>query len=227
MHVLIVNNSYTPADYSALEVYGTVSYVQCKDLCTADFGVLLEGKTALLLTGGPQHVYELEKYPELYHELFLLDAAVKRQIKVIGICLGFQIINHYFGNKVVRLFEPCIGHGYLDASSFLPGDDTALQTMDVALLSTAFSFHYDGVLENTHPDLFVVARSRRLDNGGAPIYFIRHRFLPIYAIQSHPDGDYDEIRACLTKYGVGAEGVALTSREEFKKIWENFFQLLK
>lgn len=226
MHLLIVNNADTHSDYSALECYGTVSYISYKDLASAEFGPLLADKTALLITGGQQHMYEMEKYPELYHELFLLDFAIRRRLKIIGICLGFQLINHYFGNKTVQLLGPCIGHGYLDSHSFNHHGITVLQNMDLELLRDVFSFHYDAVLENTNPDLFVVGRSNPLpDTPSGAIYFVKHRFLPIYAIQSHPDAAADEIAACLQKYGAVCKDL-LHSKQKYDAIWTNFFQLL-
>ena len=220
MHLLIVNNADTDLDYSALEIYGTVSYVSHSDLANADFDTLLADKTALLFTGGPQHMYEMEKYPELYHELFLLNLAIRRRLKVLGICLGFQLINHYFGNKVAPLTKPCIGHGFLDKASWDPCGDPKLQTMNVDLLCDAFSFHYDAVVENTNPDLFVVG-----SGPGGNLYFVRHRFLPVYAIQSHPDAALEEIAACLKKYGA-AYSDPLHSKQKYDAIWANFFQLL-
>jgi anthranilate/para-aminobenzoate synthase component II len=226
MHLLIVNNSDSEVDYSPLEVYGVVTYISHTDLANADFDKLLADKTALLFTGGRQHVYEMEKYPEIYHELFLTEAAIQRGIKIIGICLGFQIINHYFGNKVVRLSEPCIGHGFLDSGSFKHHGDARLQNMDLRLLCDSLSFHYDAVLTNTNPDLYVVGRSNPLPE--APegvVYFVKHRFLPIYAIQSHPDTGHDMTAACLKKYGAVCKE-PLHSKHKYDAIWANFFQLL-
>ena len=102
MNLLIVNNSYSPCNYSELQYYGTIQYINSTDLSQVDLNELLHNKTAVLLTGGPQHIPYIEEYPELAYELQLIDIIVKRNIKLIGICLGFQLINYYFGNTIVK-----------------------------------------------------------------------------------------------------------------------------
>jgi anthranilate/para-aminobenzoate synthase component II len=224
MHLLIVNNSKAEYDYSILEKYGTVSYIHCNDLIKTNFDSLLHNKTAVLLTGGNQHIPDLDKYEELHVELAFLTAAIERRLLIIGICLGFQLINHYFGNRITTLPVPVVGHDFLDPLSFNPGNDPRLQTMDRKLLSAAFSFHYDGVLSCYSDELIVVARS--IPIYGAPYgipYFVRHRSLPVYGIQSHPDGCCKSLAKCLEIHGV--RGITLL--DSYVPIFDNFFQILE
>jgi len=74
----------------------------------------LNGVDVLIFTGGPQHLTEIEKYPELRNELTLLKYAIDKRIIIIGICLGFQLINYHFGNKVIQLPEPVVGHNFME-----------------------------------------------------------------------------------------------------------------
>jgi GMP synthase (glutamine-hydrolysing) len=46
----------------------------------------------LLVLGGPIGIYEVERYPFLKHELATIEAAVKKGVPVIGICLGCQAL---------------------------------------------------------------------------------------------------------------------------------------
>lgn len=46
----------------------------------------------LVVLGGPIGIYEVERYPFLKQELATIEAAVKKGIPVIGICLGCQAL---------------------------------------------------------------------------------------------------------------------------------------
>jgi GMP synthase (glutamine-hydrolysing) len=53
--------------------------------------------------GGDQSVLELERYPYLVEEVAFLRAAVERDVPVLGICLGAQLLAHALGGSVRRL----------------------------------------------------------------------------------------------------------------------------
>src|SRR5262245_10686610 len=46
----------------------------------------------LLVLGGPIGIYEVERYPFLNEELAIIEAAVKKDIPTIGICLACQAL---------------------------------------------------------------------------------------------------------------------------------------
>ena len=46
----------------------------------------------LVVLGGPIGIYEVDRYPFLKHELAVIEAAVKKGVPVIGICLGCQAL---------------------------------------------------------------------------------------------------------------------------------------
>jgi len=56
--------------------------------------------THLIILGGPQGVYEVEKYPYLTAEMELIREATKVGKPVLGICLGAQLIAASFGARV-------------------------------------------------------------------------------------------------------------------------------
>jgi GMP synthase-like glutamine amidotransferase len=60
----------------------------------------LEGYSHIIVLGGPQGVYEAEKYPYLKTEMKLIREAVRVKKPVLGICLGAQLIAASFGAKV-------------------------------------------------------------------------------------------------------------------------------
>ena len=60
----------------------------------------LEGFAALIVMGGPMAVYEADKYRYLAAEIKLIEAALKRDLPLLGICLGSQLIAHALGARV-------------------------------------------------------------------------------------------------------------------------------
>lgn len=180
-------------------------YIKCLDLLpksNTELAALLDGVSTMILSGGPQHVPQINEHPELKKEIQLIFLAAQRNITVIGICLGFQLINCAFGNPVVQLAEPIIGSDMMDVSSVQTYADPMLECIDFRALARGFSFHYDGVPAAVSPDLQVVATGP-----GGLVYFVKHWRFPIYGIQSHPEATVDGILSCLERYGAPAPAV--------------------
>ena len=59
-----------------------------------------ENYQGLIVLGGPMGVYEADKYPHLAMEKKLLEGAVKKDLPVLGICLGAQLIANALGATV-------------------------------------------------------------------------------------------------------------------------------
>ncbi|MGB9803864.1 MAG: type 1 glutamine amidotransferase [Desulfofundulus sp.] len=69
----------------------------------------LEGYKALIILGGPMNVYEEEAYPYLKQVDRLIKEAIEKDIPLLGICLGGQLIAKALGAPVVRNPVPEIG----------------------------------------------------------------------------------------------------------------------
>jgi GMP synthase (glutamine-hydrolysing) len=69
----------------------------------------LEKFNTLIVLGGPMGVYELEKHPHLVIESRIIREAINRDMRVLGICLGSQIIAHCLGADVYPGPEKEIG----------------------------------------------------------------------------------------------------------------------
>src|SRR5258706_11328703 len=54
----------------------------------------------LVVLGGPMNVDQLDRYPHLAHEIALLRGALAREIPVLGICLGAQLLAAALGANV-------------------------------------------------------------------------------------------------------------------------------
>jgi GMP synthase (glutamine-hydrolysing) len=63
----------------------------------------------LIVMGGPMNIYEDDQYPWLNAEKHFIEAAIKRNKVVIGICLGSQLIADVLGSQVYKAQEKEIG----------------------------------------------------------------------------------------------------------------------
>lgn len=69
----------------------------------------LDGYKGLVVLGGPMNVDEEGRYPHLTREIRLIEDALKKNIPVLGICLGSQLIAKALGAAVKPNGEKEIG----------------------------------------------------------------------------------------------------------------------
>ncbi len=69
----------------------------------------IESFDILVIMGGPMNIYEHEKYPWLPFEKQFIRSSIDANKKVLGICLGAQIIADVLGAKVVPNLDSEIG----------------------------------------------------------------------------------------------------------------------
>ena len=63
----------------------------------------------LVILGGPMNVDETEKHPHLSYEVTMIQEALQRDIPILGICLGSQLIAKALGAKVSPNHQKEIG----------------------------------------------------------------------------------------------------------------------
>jgi len=63
----------------------------------------------LIIMGGPQSPIEVEKFPYLRDEIEIISSAIKQDKKILGFCLGAQLIGEALGAKTVRSPEKEVG----------------------------------------------------------------------------------------------------------------------
>lgn len=63
----------------------------------------------LIVMGGPMNIYEHDRHPWLIREKFLIRDACVMKRKVLGICLGSQLLADVLGGSVSENREPEIG----------------------------------------------------------------------------------------------------------------------
>ncbi len=62
----------------------------------------LDAFTHIVLLGGPMNVYEEDRYPFLRAEDLLIKEAIQRGKRIVGICLGAQLIAKSLGARVFK-----------------------------------------------------------------------------------------------------------------------------
>lgn len=69
----------------------------------------LDGYHGLVVLGGPMSVYEDHRFPHLITEMKLIEDAMQRNLPVLGICLGAQLIAKTLGADVYSNKQKEIG----------------------------------------------------------------------------------------------------------------------
>jgi len=69
----------------------------------------LEGYNGLVVLGGPMSVHHVERHPHLAAEMRLIEQALQKDLPVLGICLGAQLIAKTLGARVYENDEKEIG----------------------------------------------------------------------------------------------------------------------
>jgi len=125
--------------------------------------------------------------------------AVRRfagRMPILGVCLGHQAIGQVFGGTIVRAGR--LMHGKVDAI------EHAGQGLFAGLASPIEATRYHSLVIDppTLPKDFLVDAWSTSPDGAREIMAIRHRTLPVYGVQFHPESfltpaGYDLLRAFL------------------------------
>ncbi len=85
----------------------------------------LDNVHGIVIMGGPQNVTDIAKYDWMQQEVKLIQMAHARELPVIGICLGCQLIAHSLGGSVEKREKAAVG--FYPVSLTTPGQtDTVL-----------------------------------------------------------------------------------------------------
>ena len=107
----------------------------------------------------------------------------KGKLPILGICLGHQCIGHYFNAEVIKGKEPV--HGKM----FYINHDNKDLFKDVKNPLRVTRYHSLIVDKNDFPNELEIT-SETEDN---VIMGIKHKSLPIYGVQFHPEAEMTEV----------------------------------
>jgi GMP synthase (glutamine-hydrolysing) len=114
-----------------------------------------EGYDALMVFGGAMNVHEVEENPWIDEEMALIADGLARELPVLGMCLGGQLLAATSGGRVTRAPEPEIGWHDVEKTEEAAGDPL-VGTLPERFL--AYQWHsYQAELP---PDGVLLARSR-------------------------------------------------------------------
>ena len=114
----------------------------------------VNGFSAVVSLGGQMSVTEIDRYPFLLGEVDLLRTALRREIPVLGICLGAQLLAAAAGGSVRRMKRRYIGWPELMFRPDARGDPLLGELADQRI--RVLKWHLDAVEE---PELATVLAS--------------------------------------------------------------------
>jgi GMP synthase-like glutamine amidotransferase len=102
----------------------------------------LDGIDGVLSLGGEQSVTNIDADPMLTAEAQFLKEAVEREVPVLGVCLGAQLLAHALGGRVIRLPRQLIEWVPIEALPAAAGDPVIGSLPEGAM---ALHWHEDGI----------------------------------------------------------------------------------
>ena len=168
---------------------------------------------ALIVLGGPQMPDQVDRFPHLGAEMRCIEAALEREIPLLGICLGAQLLATALGAHARPL--PAWEMGWHDIE---PTHFSAADPLFCALVDPHPAFHWHGYTFDLPADAVHLARSEQCENQA-------FRYGPrAYGLQCHLELDERLINRWLSlpeytddleRHGVGT---AETIREETHRL---------
>jgi GMP synthase (glutamine-hydrolysing) len=102
----------------------------------------LDKYAALIILGGPMNADQIDSYPNLQTEVEVIREAIDRDMSVLGICLGAQLLAKALGGSICR--NPDREIGWYDVE--LTGDGAADPVLSTfARQQRVFQWHEDGI----------------------------------------------------------------------------------
>lgn len=115
----------------------------------------------LVILGGPMNIYEHDRYSWLHKEKHFIASAIQSGIKVLGICLGAQLIADALGAKVGKNEHKEIGWFQV----YRTPESSTLKILE-GIPESFFAFHWHGDTFQIPKDAVRIAASGACGNQG-------------------------------------------------------------
>ncbi|MEM1626388.1 MAG: type 1 glutamine amidotransferase [Sulfolobaceae archaeon] len=157
-----------------------------------------ENFDSLIIMGGPQSVYEIEKYPYLKKEIELIKKALLNDKRVLGVCLGAQLISYALGGEVSKgSFGPEIG---VSKISLLSDFIKVFKSHEIFV----FQLHHDTFTLPTGSELLAYSSK----------YYQAFKYKRMLAVQFHLEVNNELIEEWAKKYNLSQDIVKQVSEIE-------------
>lgn len=107
-----------------------------------DYRPSLDGFSGLIILGGPMNANDVSNYPFLDREVQLIQEALDRDLSILGICLGAQLLAKALGGAVHAGGATEIGWYHVDVTD-AGRTDPLLSTFGAR--NEVFQWHDDGI----------------------------------------------------------------------------------
>lgn len=147
----------------------------------------LDRYSALIVLGGPMNADQIDSHPNLTTEVEIIREAVERDMSVLGICLGAQLLAKSLGGSVSRNAVPEIGWHHVNLTE-AGSREPVLAAFDRS--QEVFQWHEDGI--SLPPDAVCLAES-----AASPVQAFRYGE-HAYGFQFHLEASRPLIERWLT-----------------------------
>lgn len=169
----------------------------------------IDDVTHLVILGGPMNVYEEDRYPFLREEDLYIKGAIQRGKKILGICLGAQLIAKALGAKVFK--APMKEIGWYDVSLTEEG---SLDPLFSEFPKTFSVFQW-------HEDTLEIPKAGKLIATSSPTPHQAFRYGEnVYGLQFYLEVTEEMIREWLKADEDGDEKIEILTQTE-RKIGSN------
>lgn len=140
----------------------------------------------LILMGGPQSPLKLAEFPYLEDEIKFTQQAIRHNKKVVGFCLGAQLIGEALGAKTERSPEKEVGVYPVTLT-----EEAAVDPLLMNYPKTIPVIHWHNDMPGLTKDAVVLAKSQ-----GCPRQMIRYQ-PSVYGFQCHLEITHDGIKTMI------------------------------
>lgn len=153
-----------------------------------DESIFLQSRwRALVMLGGPQGAYEVDKYPLIHFARSLMKHQLSFETPILCICLSAQILADVIGGQSIKSHLPELGYSTMTLTNEGQSDP---------LCSSLRSFVENNAYINHHGDSFLLPPE-------CPVLIASsthpqaYRYGSAFAVQFHPESTAEEFKAWL------------------------------